>query len=194
MAEKKAKLKKGITGVAFAMATLGEDGKSVTYGEVVDLVTTSSGGRSYSCDPRGESQAIYADSVKVYGDSVNDGYDITLTLLSALDGVVNTAWLNEKKKKNGIAEYATSEENPYFALIIYENTTDGVGLTTLFPWVQATGRPSDGGNTEEGGTFDFAFPEYPLEATPRPSDMLVRFKLNGKEKQTSVPEPEDDTE
>lgn len=191
MAKNKAKLKKGICGVAFAPAILStvEGATKVEYGDVVNLITSDSGGRSYSIEPRGESQEIYADSVKVYGDTVNDGYDITLTLLSALDGMVNKAWLNEVATADGTAEYANVEEYPYFALILYENTTDGTGLTTIYSWVQATGRPSESGNTAEGGTFDFAYPEYSLAATPRPTDRLVRFKKRGIEKLTKVPEP-----
>lgn len=187
-----AKIKKGITGVAFALATLNTDGQgnqSVTYGDVENLVTTTSGGRSYSCDPRGDSQDVYADSVKVYGESQNDGYDIGLGLLSMLDGVVRKKWLQYDEVEQGLAEYANKAENPYFALIIYEDTTDGVGQTTIFYWAQANGRPSDSGKTAEGGAFDFEFPEIPIAATPRPTDRLVRVIKPGKTKLTTVPEP-----
>lgn len=191
MAETKAKMKKGITGLAFAIATLNTDAQgnqTVTYGPIENLVTTTSGGREYSLDPRGDSQSVYADSVKVYGDTVNDGYDLSVTLLSVLDRVVQKKWLQMQQTENGIAEYANVGEMPYFALIIYEDTSDGVGQTSIYYWCQASGRPSDAGKTAEGGNFDWAFPQIPLAATPRPTDKLVRLLIDGKTRLTTLPE------
>lgn len=190
MADTKAKMKKGIDGLAFALATLTTDGsgnQTVTYGAVENLVTTTSGGREYSMDPRGDHQDVYADSVKVYGDTVNDGYNLNVTLLSVLDRVVQKKWLQMQQTEQGLAEYANVGEAPYFALIIYEDTSDGVGQTTVFPWVQASGRPSDAGKTAEGGNFDWAFPEIPLAATPRPTDKLVRLIIEGKTRLNAIP-------
>ena len=107
MSETRAKMKKGITGLAFALATLTTDAQgnqSITYGPIENLVTTTSGGREYSLDPRGDSQSVYADSVKVYGDTINDGYDLNVTLLSVLDRVVQTKWLKMQQTEDGIAE------------------------------------------------------------------------------------------
>lgn len=195
MAQTKAKMKKGIIGVAYAMATLSTDEQtgvqSVTYDTVKNLVTTTSGGREYSAEPRGDSQDVYADSVKVYGEALNDGYDVDLTVLSTLDRQIQKDWLQMQEKAGGVAEYADTPENPYFALIIYEETSDGIGQTTIFPWTQASGRPSDAGKTAEGGAFDWAFPTIPLAATARPTDKLVRFIIDGKEKLTEIPDIDD---
>ena len=191
MSETRAKMKKGITGLAFAIATLNTDAQgnqTITYGPIENLVTTTSGGREYSLDPRGDSQSVYADSVKVYGDTVNDGYDLSVTLLSVLDRVVQKKWLQMQQTDNGIAEYANVGEMPYFALIIYEDTSDGVGQTSVYYWCQASGRPSDAGKTAEGGNFDWAFPQIPLAATPRPTDKLVRLLIDGKTRLTTLPE------
>ena len=191
MSETRAKMKKGITGLAFAIATLTTDAQgnqTITYGPIENLVTTTSGGREYSLDPRGDSQSVYADSVKVYGDTVNDGYDLSVTLLSVLDRVVQKKWLQMQQTENGIAEYANVGEMPYFALIIYEDTSDGVGQTGIYYWCQASGRPSDAGKTAEGGNFDWAFPQIPLAATPRPTDKLVRLLIDGKTRLTTLPE------
>lgn len=191
MAETKAKMKKGITGLAFALATLTTDAQgnqSITYGPIENLVTTTSGGREYSLDPRGDSQSVYADSVKVYGDTINDGYDLNVTLLSVLDRVVQTKWLKMQQTEDGIAEFANVGEMPYFALIIYEDTSDGVGQTSVYYWCQASGRPSDAGKTAEGGNFDWAFPAIPLAATPRPTDKLVRLLIDGKTRLVTLPE------
>lgn len=191
MSETRAKMKKGITGLAFALATLTTDAQgnqSITYGPIENLVTTTSGGREYSLDPRGDSQSVYADSVKVYGDTINDGYDLNVTLLSVLDRVVQTKWLKMQQTEGGIAEYANVGEMPYFALIIYEDTSDGVGQTSVYYWCQASGRPSDAGKTAEGGNFDWAYPQIPLAATPRPTDNLVRLLIDGKTKLVTLPE------
>lgn len=191
MSETRAKMKKGITGLAFALATLTTDAQgnqSITYGPIENLVTTTSGGREYSLDPRGDSQSVYADSVKVYGDTINDGYDLNVTLLSVLDRVVQTKWLKMQQTEDGIAEYANVGEMPYFALIIYEDTSDGVGQTSVYYWCQASGRPSDAGKTAEGGNFDWAYPQIPLAATPRPTDNLVRLLIDGKTRLVTLPE------
>ena len=187
----KAKMKKGILGLTYWKATASTDpttgAVTVTYGAAKQLKTLTSGGREYSLEPRGDSQSVYADSVKVYGDVLNDGYDLDLTTLSLLDGQIQTDWLQYEETEDGLAEYANVPEMPYFGLAIYEETSDGEGLTTFFPWVQASGRPSDAGKTAEGGQFDWAFPTIPLAATPRPSDKLVRLLIKGKTRLTEVP-------
>ena len=187
----KAKMKKGILGLTYWKATASTDpttgAVTVTYGAAKQLKTLTSGGREYSLEPRGDSQSVYADSVKVYGDVLNDGYDLDLTTLSLLDGQIQTDWLQYEETEDGLAEYANVPEMPYFGLAIYEETSDGEGLTTFFPWVQASGRPSDAGKTAEGGQFDWAFPTIPLAATPRPSDKLVRLLIKGKTRLTQVP-------
>lgn len=185
---KKTKMKKGLTAVGYALANVDVETSSVTYGEIKYLPTAQAGGREYSATARGESQKIYADSVAVYGDVVNDGYDISLTLLAVMDDV-NADWLNERKDSKGISEYADGEEYPYFALILSEKTTDGTGKTTIYYFCQCSGRPEQSGKTSEGGTFDFAFPQYPITATPRITDNLVKYEISGNAKLTELPEP-----
>lgn len=182
-----AKMKKGIRGIGFAIGT--NNNGVISYGDVQYLITNQSGGREYTAEPRGDSQDIYADSVKVYGDTVNDGYDLNVTLLSLLDGEVEEKWLGMSKTAAGMAEYASNAENPYFALIIHEDTSDNVGLITVYYWCQASGRPSKAGKTAEGGAFDWAFAEVPLVASPRPSDKLVKMELPGTAHLTQIPEP-----
>ncbi|MBR1724782.1 MAG: hypothetical protein IJ723_07185 [Ruminococcus sp.] len=182
-------MKKGITAVGYASAKYTEETNTLSYGAVRYLNSKVAGGREYSANPRGDSQKIYADSRAIYGDTVNDGYDILLTLLSSFDEQFREEWLNEKRDDDGIAEYATAEELPYHALIIHEDTPDGVGLISVYYYCQASGRPSDSGKTAEGGNFNFEFPQYPIIASPRPTDMLVRYQIHGKEKLTEIPTP-----
>lgn len=181
-----AKLKKGITAVGYAPANYNAQTGTLSYGSIRYLNSDVAGGREYSAEPRGESQKIYADSIAVYGDTVNDGYDISLTLLSIFDEEFRGDWLNEVTDDNGIAEYASGEEFPYNALIIHEDTPDGVGLISIYYYCQASGRPSDSGKTAEGGNFEFEFPQYPITSSPRPTDKLVRYQIHGKNHLTEL--------
>lgn len=185
----KAKMKKGLVHVGYALATVNVETNAVTYEAPVYLPTLKAGGREYTATPRGDSQKIYADSTAVYGDTVNDGYDIALTLLAMTDDI-NAVWLNERKDSKGIAEYADGEEYPYFALILSEDTTDGAGKTSIYYFCQCSGRPERSGKTREGGTFDFAFPQYSITSTPRLSDTLVKYEIPGTDLLDELPEPE----
>lgn len=182
-------MKKGITGIAYAMAHYDKQAGTLTYDAPRYLPSAVAGGREYSANPRGDSQKVYADSVAVYGDTINDGYDLGLTLLSTFDNQFREDLLNEVDDGNGIAEYANVTEFPYMAIIIHEDTSDGVGLTSVYYYCQASGRPSDSGKTAEQGNFDFEFPQYPVVASPRPTDRLVRYQIPGTEHLQEVPEP-----
>lgn len=182
-------MKKGITGIAYAMAHYDKQAGTLTYDAPRYLPSAVAGGREYSANPRGDSQKVYADSIAVYGDTINDGYDLDLTLLSTFDNQFREDLLNEVDDGNGIAEYANVNEFPYMAIIIHEDTSDGVGLTSVYYYCQASGRPSDSGKTAEQGNFDFEFPQYPVVASPRPTDRLVRYQIPGTEHLKEVPEP-----
>ena len=182
-------MKKGITGIAYAMAHYDKQAGTLTYDAPRYLPSAVAGGREYSANPRGDSQKVYADSIAIYGDTINDGYDLDLTLLSTFDNQFREDLLNEVDDGNGIAEYANVTEFPYMAIIIHEDTSDGVGLTSVYYYCQASGRPSDSGKTAEQGNFDFEFPQYPVVASPRPTDRLVRYQIPGTEHLQEVPEP-----
>jgi len=182
-------MKKGITGIAYAMAHYDKQAGTLTYDAPRYLPSAVAGGREYSANPRGDSQKIYADSIAIYGDTINDGYDLDLTLVSTFDNQFREDLLNEVDDGNGIAEYANVTEFPYMAIIIHEGTSDGVGLTSVYYYCQASGRPSDSGKTAEQGNFDFEFPQYPIVASPRPTDRLVRYQIPGTEHLQEVPEP-----
>ena len=182
-------MKKGITAIAYAKAHYNKQAGTLSYDTPRYLPSAVAGGREYSATPRGDSQKIYADSVAVYGDTINDGYDLDLTLLSTFDNQFRADLLNEVVDDSGIAEYANVTEFPYIAIIISEDTSDGVGLTSIYYYCQAAGRPSDSGKTAESGNFDFEFPQYPIVASARPTDRLVRYQIPGKEQLTTIPEP-----
>lgn len=169
------KIKKTITKVGYAVISP-VDG---SYNTITWLVSDEAGGREYSADPKGDSVKVYADGKEVYAEPGNDGYDIKLTLLAATDEV-DTIWYScYETGKNGIAEYATNKENPRFALIVVEDTTDGMGITNIFYNCQCSARPSITGKTKEGSSWEAQFPEYPITASAR-EDGLVRYRINEK--------------
>lgn len=187
----KAKLPRSIKNVGYAMITAVDSntGKP-TYGAVKWLVHNEAGGREYTLDPKGEVSSIYADGIEVYGEEENCGYDMTLTLLSFIDDT-DEDWLNRVVASDGSysEEYADTGEYPHFALIIIEDTTDGVGKTHVFYDCHVKQRPSESGKTSEGGALDPMFPAYPISVVPREDCGCVERKINGKTKLTAVPEP-----
>ena len=180
-------LKGSIRHIGYAPITYDSTNNTVEYGAIKYLPHNVAGGREYTAEPRGDSQKIYADGIAVYGDNVNDGYDVTLTLLSIFDDDVKKDWLNLVVDEGASAEYADGLEMPYFALIIHEDTADGLGVITIYPFAQVSNRPSDSGKTKESGLTDFTFPEYAIAATARPTDYLTRYQVRGKEQLTELP-------
>ncbi len=173
MSRENQKIRKTIKKIGYALFD-GETG----YKDIVWLATDEEGGREYSAEPEGDSLKIYADGREVYNDPGNDGYEIKLILLAATDNV-ETAWFScFKLTDEGMAEYSTDKENPHFALIIVEDTTDGKGMTTIFYDCCCSGRPSISGKTKEGSSWEAQFPEYTLSSVARESDGLTRYRLN----------------
>lgn len=184
----KTKLRKTIAQVGYAPAIINAATGEMTYGGVTWFPHNEAGGREYSVAPNGETTEVYADGIEVYGAEENHGYDIDLTLLRVTDDV-DEAWLGRAIEESGVAEYATNQENPHFALCIIEDTTDGVGLTSVYYNCRCSERPEEAGKTSEGGGFDPEFPTYKIAARPRPEDALVKMRIDGKDRFKQIPEP-----
>lgn len=185
-------MKSTIKEVGYIPITEGEETGSLTYGDIIYFATAEAGGREYSATPKGEIQKIYANGTVAYACENNAGYEITLTLLSLIDDV-DVNWYGKTKvnsKYKGIAEYANRKGNmPKFALIIHEETTDGKGKITFFPYCQVSARQSKSGKTSEEGNFDFAYSQHSLLASPHPISRLACFEFEGNDKLTEVPDP-----
>lgn len=188
----KTKLRKTITNVGYAPALIDQETGGITYGDVVWFVHNEAGGREYSASPNGETTSIYADGMEVYSAEENHGYDIDLTLLRVTDDV-DTAWLGRVVEDGAVFEYASNEELPHFALIIIEDTTDGIGETNVWYDCHCSERPEMAGKTMEGAGFDPEFPTYKIAARPRMSDRIVSARIPGKSKLTTIPEPKGTT-
>ncbi len=162
-------MRKSIARIGIALIT--GTGEEESIGKYEWLESEQAGGREYSAEPQGESTEVYADGRSVFSVNENNGYNITLTLLAIIDKIAIDI-LGRKKTKEGVAEYATSEQAPRFALAIAEDDTDGNTHIQQYPNCQVTTRPSKSGKTSEGN-FDPQFPQFTIAARPRAKDKLV---------------------
>jgi phi13 family phage major tail protein len=161
---------------------------AISYENPVWFISTEAGGREYSAEPNGELEEIYADGIVVFSAEENNGYNITLTLLAIIDDI-DENWLGNTVDSGGVAEYANVIPRPRFALFVVEETTDGLGQTTIWYNCQVSTRPKSGGKTSEGSAFDTQFLELSIAARPRTDNKLIRYVKVGKNLFTAVPMP-----
>lgn len=185
----KAKIKKTIARVGYAPMTYDAANDTYSYGKVVWFVHNEAGGREFSANANGDLTEIYADGVSVYISDENHGYDIDLTLLSVVDDI-ETQWLGNEVDANGVvAEYANNIERPRFALIIVEDTTDGVGITHIWYNCIVSQRPGIAGKTSDASGFDPQFFEINIAARPIGEAAIVYSRRNQKNKFVNLPFP-----
>lgn len=183
-----AKIKKTISQVGYAPATLNPATGKLTYGAMVWLPHIE-GGREYSADPNGELTEIFADGVSIYSAGENQGYDITLTTVTVTDDIDAALYGYEIEDDGGATEFANNAEHPIFALAIIEATTDGVGETSIWYNCKIGERASKAGQTSEGSGFDPQFLENNIQARPRMDDGAVFRRIPGKDLFTNLPQP-----
>lgn len=188
MAEK-TKLRRTISQLGYApITTISSDGVP-TYGTIVWLVHNEAGGREYDAQPSGDAASIWADGVEVYAAEDNQGYNLTLTTLNVVDDIEED-WYGKVSATGGaIEEYATGAEYPHMALIIIEETTDGVGETTIYYDAHITQRSGKQGATSEGSGLSPQFPEHQFACRPRQDCKCVCITLPQKTKINAIPEP-----
>lgn len=185
-----ANLKRTISRLGYALITSTDDTTGQpTYGTVNWLVSTEAGGREYSATPTGGATSIWADGKEVYATEENQGYDLTLTTLAVTDDIEED-WYKAIVTQSGVVEeYGGDIEYPRMALIIVEDTTNGVGETTIYYNAHISQRHNKNGKTSEGTGLDPQFPEHQFACRPRMDCMCVCATMPGKSLITSVPEP-----
>ena len=187
-------MKTGIVRCGFAPLTVTDN--SVTFGTPVYFVDTEAGTREYEAEPKGDVHAVWANSVLVYQGNKNSGYDIKLTLIDFIDDIAQE-WYSDVSatmgQKTGIAETGDATERPRFALILSEETTDGVGKTNVFFNCCAGKKPTIKGKTTENGDWEDQFPEYPINSSvivdPATDKKWVKMEIPGTAKLTVVTLP-----
>ena len=185
----KARIARTITDLGYAPITdIDADGKP-TYGSVVWLPHHKAGGRQYDAQPAGTATGIWADGREVYASEDNQGYNNTVTTVGVTDDVEEDWYGYTVDDNGGVEEYANGEEYPPFALIIIEDTTDGLGKTTIYYNCHIMQRSAQGGATSEGSGLNPQFPQHQIACRPRLDCMCVKKTLKSKTKITTIPEP-----
>ena len=187
--ENQAKIRRTITDLGFAPITAIDENGKPTYGNVTWFAHHEAGGREYDAEPAGTSGSVWADGREVYAWEESQGYDVTLTTVGVTDDIEED-WYGYTVSQSGkVEEYADGAEYPQFALVIIEDTTDGVGETTIFPYCHISQRSGKSGKTSEGNGLDPQFPQHNISARPRLDCMCVKITTPGKTKITTIPEP-----
>ncbi len=188
-------MKTGLVRCGYALLTIGSGG-AATWGTPKYFADAEAGTREYSAEPKGDVHAVWANSVLVYQGNKNSGYDINLTLIDFIDDVAKD-WYSDNTAAmdghTGLAEMGHVTERPHFALILSEETTNGVGKTTIFFNCCAGKKPSIAGKTAEDGDWDDQFPEYSLVSAPvtdpETDCKWVKMEIPGVAKLTSIAFP-----
>lgn len=179
-------LKKSIARVGYAVINT-DDENNITYDKIVWLESKLAGGREYSASPNGEVTEVYADGIIVYNAEENNGYDITITLLAAIDRIEKD-WLGNVITENGaVIESADEKDRNRFALVLIEDSTNKKGITTIYPNCYVSTRPKISGKTSEG-KFEAQYPEYSLAARPDENHKVCRIQFPNKSQFESIPE------
>lgn len=179
-------LKKGIAKIGYAMINT-EDENNSTYGAINWLESKVAGGREYSAEPNGEVTEVYADSIIVYSAEENNGYNLKVVLLAAIDRIEKD-WLGNVVTENGaVIESANEKDRNRFALVLIEDSTNKKGITTIYPNCYVSARPNISGKTSEG-KFEAQYPEYSIAARPDENYKVCRIQFPNKEQIENIPE------
>lgn len=189
MPQEKARIVRTITDLGYAPITsISEDGKP-TYGAVKWLPHHRAGGREYSAEPTGSAVSIWADGREVYAYEDNQGYDNTVTTIGVTDDVEEDWYGHTVDTDGSVEEYSSDDSYPYFALVIIEDTTDGLGKTSIFYFCHISERSTQAGATSEGNGLNPQFPQHKIACRPRLDCRIVKKTIPSKTKITAIPEP-----
>ncbi|MCM1052450.1 MAG: phage tail protein [Ruminococcus sp.] len=103
------KVKFGLSNVHIAPLTIGEN--SYIYGEIIKV----NGAVSISLEPQGDSSDFYADNIKFFSESANQGYEGDLEIAMITDEIREKIF-GETKDANGALIESTNDKFKPFAL------------------------------------------------------------------------------
>ena len=185
----KARIVRTITDLGYAPITAIADDGTPTYAPVKWLPHHKAGGRSYQADPTGAAVQIWADGMEVYSYEDNQGYDNTVTTIGVTDDVEQDWYGHTVDTDGSVEEYSNDDAYPYFALVIIEDTTDGLGKTTIWYFCHISERSAQQGQTSEGSGISPQFPQHKIACRPRLDCRCVKKTIPAKEKITQIIQP-----
>ena len=171
------KVKFGLSEVHIAPSTA-QDGTGTTYGTIFAIP----GAVSLSLDREGEETDFYADNIKYFNESANQGYTGSLEM-ALFSEDFRTKILNEIKDTNGALIEDATRGTTGFALGFQ---IDGDKANRRFWYYNCmANRPSNSSSTIESSK-EPQTETVDITAAPRPSDKLVRAVLEKTDDNTSV--------
>lgn len=160
----KNKVQFGLSNVHIAKLT--EENGAITYGKPFKLP----GAVSLSMDPEGETVAFYADNIKYYVSTNNNGYSGDLEIAKITEEFL-TEILGQSKDTNGALIESANDVNSRFALL-FEGKGDVSGRRFVY-YDCTVARPG----TEMNTTEESAEPQtdsLAITMAPRKTDNVVK--------------------
>ena len=171
------KVKFGLSEVHIAPITA-ESASGYTYGEIFAIP----GAVSITLDRAGDETDFYADNIKYFNESANQGYTGSLEM-ALFSEDFRTKILNEIKDTNGALIEDATRGTTGFALGFQ---IDGDKANRRFWYYNCmANRPSNSSSTIESSK-EPQTETVDITAAPRPSDKLVRAVLEKTDDNTSV--------
>ena len=176
MASKNNKVKFGICNVHIAKIT--EEEGNITYGTPFAVP----GAVGLSMEPEGDTTPFYADNIKYYISSSNQGYTGDLEIAITPEDFL-TQILGQTKDKNGALFENADDTNARFALM-FEG--DGDVKKRRFVYFDCTAtRPSTEANTKEEST-EPQTDTITITMSPRSTDKAIKAVIEPNETNTEI--------
>ena len=173
----KNKVKFGLSNVVVAPFVINAQGEYV-----YDTPIAIPGAVNLSLSPSGDETDFYADDVKYYSDTANQGYDGDLEV-ALLPDSIRTAILGETTDSNGALVEKSDAKSKGFALG-FQIDGDSQSRKCWYYNCKAS-RPANNGQTKEASVTPQT-DTLSLKAMPRLTDKLVRTFLEPTESNKTV--------
>lgn len=164
----KNKIKYGICNVHYAKATVGEDGKTITYEKPVPFP----GAKSLTLSPTGEPGKFFADNALYWSNGGVSGYDGEYEVASIPDEFAVDILGDQKDANGNIMEVAISQSSPFAFLFQFEGD---VKATRHCLYYCTASRPELSGETVEE-TVEPGTESLSFSAGARPDNGCVKYR------------------
>lgn len=131
-----------------------------------------------SLEASGDSADFYADDVKYYVATANNGYTGTITSALVPDWFL-TDYMGMREDENGNITETASDQQKYFCML-FEFTGDQKGIRHALYYCKATSRPTveaqTKGDSVEVATEEIEFSAIPLPTSSTRQDAIIKSK------------------